>query len=99
MDTQADVRPVGKGEVRAGADPIWVEVIGVRETGRVAVGGGDRDADQLALADVRPRQVDVGRCIAVDDRGRGLEPERLLDGRVEALWVPGRICECIPVLE
>ena len=62
---------------RVGA--VEVERVRVGEDLRVAVGGGDRDEDEVAGADRRAADLGVGGGVAVDHGGRGLEPQRLLD--------------------
>jgi hypothetical protein len=75
----ADVRPVRERDVLARVVPPHFEAIRVRERRRVAVGGGDRDAHELAAADAGAHQLDPGGRVPVDDRGGRLEPQRLLD--------------------
>ena len=57
-----------------------VEAVGIGERRRVAVGGRDRDADELAAADRRAAQRHVRGRVPVDHGRRRLEPQRLLDG-------------------
>ena len=49
----ADVRAGGERQVAAGVDAVEVEHVRVGEGLRVAVGGGDRDPDEVAGADRR----------------------------------------------
>ena len=54
----------------------------------IAVGGRDRDPDEVAAPDRRAAELHVARRVAVEHRGRGLEPQRLLDRAREQ--APGR---------
>ena len=47
---------------------------------RVAVRAGQRDRDEVALGDRRAGELHVARRVAVDDRRRRLQPQRLLHG-------------------
>ena len=76
---EADVRPVREGRLEPRVLPVGDEPVRLDEDGRVAVRGGERDADELATTDRRPAELDVPRRVPVDDRGRRLEPQRLLD--------------------
>ena len=73
------MRPVRERRLEPRVLPVGDEPMGRREDGVVAVRGGEGDADELAAADRRAAELDVTRRIAVDDRRRGLEPQRLLD--------------------
>ena len=57
-----------------------VEPVRIGEGRRVAVGGRERDDDEVAPPDRGARQLRVDRRVAVDPRGRRLQPERLLHG-------------------
>ena len=80
MHSDADVRSLGEGELVAHVLPADVEAIRVGEGRGVAVGTGDRDGDELALADRGPAEPDDAGRVPIDCRGRRLEPQRLLDG-------------------
>ena len=57
-----------------------VEPVGVGERRRVAIGGRERDDDEVALPDRGARQLHIGRRVAVDPPGRRLQAERFLHG-------------------
>ena len=90
----AYVRAARERQVAAGVRPRRVEAVRVRERRRVAVGGGDRDPDEVAGGDRRAAQLDVGGRVAVDDRGGGLQPQRLLERVLEARARPGASSRC-----
>ena len=62
----ADVRAVRERHVPVRVHAPDVEAVGVREHRRVAVGAGDRDAHELAAADRRARELDIGGCVGVN---------------------------------
>ena len=53
----ADVRALREGEVEPGVLAAHVEAVGVGEDGRVAVRRGERERDELALADLRAAEL------------------------------------------
>jgi hypothetical protein len=61
----ADVRAVRERHVPVRVHAPDVEAVGVREHRRVAVGAGDRDAHELAAADRRARELDIGGRVGV----------------------------------
>ena len=75
----AHVRPGGERQVPLGVGTVDVEAVGIGERRRVAVGAGQRDDHEVAGGDRRAGEVDVAGRVAVDDGGRRLEPQRLLD--------------------
>ena len=50
----ADVRPAREGQVAGGVGALDVEAVRIRERLGVAVGGRDRDADEVAAAIAAP---------------------------------------------
>ncbi len=63
-------RPIGSVQVEA----VWVG-----EYCRIPVRAGERDRHEVAVPDSCRAETDVRCGEPVDDRGRGLEPERFLD--------------------
>ena len=70
-----------KREVELGVPPADVVRIRVGERGGVAIRARDRDAHELTGADPDTAEHGVAGRVAVDDRGRRLEPQRLLHRR------------------
>ncbi len=71
--------PWAKARWRRALGARHVEAIGLRELRGVAVGGGDRDAHELAARDRRAPDLDIGGRVAIDERRGRLEAQRLLD--------------------
>jgi hypothetical protein len=78
VHADADVGAAGKGDLASGVSAKDVEARRVGEDGRVAIGAGDRDADEVAASDFRFADAHVAGGVAIDDSGGGLEPQRLL---------------------
>jgi hypothetical protein len=76
----ADVRAAGEREVAPGVRASRLVGVGIVEGRRVPVRGGDRDPDEIARGHVGVAEVHVGGRVAVDDRRRRLQAQRLLDG-------------------
>ena len=75
MDAKAHVRAVGEGQVAPRLSrAVEIEAIGVGEHRRIAVGGADRDANEVTARDLRAAEPGIGGGVPVDDRRRRLEP-------------------------
>ena len=68
-----------EGKVEPGVSTPDVEPVGVAEHDRISVGGGDRYADQVTALNPTAPQLDIAGGVAVNDCGRRLQPDRLLD--------------------
>ena len=72
------MRPDAERDVAAVA-PVEVEVVGVREHGRVAVRGAEQQQHPVAGRDLGARDLGVARGGAAEPGDGRVEPQRLLD--------------------
>jgi hypothetical protein len=70
---------VSEREMSARIGAPGVEPVGLGEQGGIAVGGADRDANQLAGGDLGLAQPDRRGRVSVDHSGRGFQAQRLVD--------------------
>src|SRR5579864_9150035 len=78
VHADTDVRALRKGELELGVLALRVEAVRVGEGRGIAVRPRELDLDEVAFLDRRTGELDVPRCVAVDDSRRGLEAERFL---------------------
>ena len=73
--------------------------VGVGEHGRIPVGAADRYGDSVTALDPRAPELEIAGGVAVDDRGRRLQPYRLLDRVRQEIRAATDKCERLRVAE